>query len=209
MTTDIDSTTNMTRIDVNVTDSRSLRSLLDDLGIQHIKENDDHDIEMMIKEMKKVLKYNIDDVIEGKCDLVVPRMIGIINTVSRCLDGSWMIKLIDPFSKSWILAYVAKEIETVHQGLLVEGNAILLENCSIFINKRPFRRVINIVQRNRIAIYSSRSLVEKENHNSNDNNNDNTNSNNNDNIKCVDINNSDKQLNNANEVIPKKKKSID
>ena len=191
----------MTDIDSkNVVDSGSLRCLLTDLGIHiydNVKENYKNKNDM---ELKKVLKYNIDDVIEGRCDLVVPRMIAIINTVSRCLDGSWMIKLIDPFSKSWILAYVAKEIETVHQGLLVEGNAILLENCSIFINKRPFSRVINIVQRNLIAIYSSkhesRSLVEKENHNSNDYTNDN-------NI------NGDKQLNNANEVIPKKKKSID
>jgi len=191
---------------VNVIDSGSLRCLLTDLGIHiydHVKENDKN-----VKEMTKVLKYNIDDVNEGKCDLVVPRMIAIINTVSRCLDGSWMIKLIDPFSKSWILAYVAKDIETVHEGLLVEGNAILLENCSIFINKRPFSRVINIVQRNLIAIYSSkhesRLLVEKDNDHENDNKYEN------DSIKCVDKSNSDnKLLNNTNEVIPKKKKSID
>jgi hypothetical protein len=205
--TDIDS---MTKNNVNIIDSGSLRCLLTDLGIHiydNVKANDKN-----ITELKKVLKYNIDDVIEGKCDLVVPRMIAIINNVSRCLDGSWMMKLIDPFSKSWIVAYVAKEIETVHEGLLVEGNAILLENCSIFVNKRPFSRMINIVQRNLIAIYSSkhesRSLVEKENDNTNDNNNDNKYEN--DNIKCVDINNSDEQLlNNKNEVIPKKKKSID
>jgi hypothetical protein len=71
--------------------------------------------------------------------------------------------------------------------------------------------MINIVQRNLIAIYSlkheSRSLVEKENDNTNDNINDNKYEN--DNIKCVDINNSDKQLLNNTNVIPKKKKSID
>lgn len=145
------------------------------------------------------LDHNIDDIIQGKCDLVVPRMIAVINTVSRCLDGSWMIKLIDPSSKNGILAYVGKEIEIVHEGLLVEGNTILLENCSIFINKKPFSRMINIVQRNLIAIYTSLKI---------DNNtilNDDNNYVNDNDVNIAVVNDNKSQEN----IITKKKKSID
>jgi hypothetical protein len=123
--------------------------------------------------MKKVLPHNIDDINEGKCDLKIPRIIGIISDVSRCLDGSWIIKLIDPSSKTGINSYVSKECESLHDGLLVEGNSILLENCSIFISKKPFNRMINIVKKNIIAIYTSNNieLIKHENENENIQNN--------------------------------------
>lgn len=128
-------------INVNIADKASWKSLLHDYG----------DV------INSANMYDIDCILKGKCDLVVPRMMAVIQGVSRCLDGSWMIKLIDPSSINCIVAYVAKEVESMDEGLLVEGNTILLENCSIFINKRPFSRMINIVQRNIIAIYSSKN----------------------------------------------------
>lgn len=152
------------------------------------------------------LDHNIDDIIQGKCDLVVPRMIAVINTVSRCLDGSWMIKLIDPSSKNGILAYVGKEIETLHEGLLVEGNTILLENCSIFINKKPFSRMINIVQRNLIAIYTSPKIeLRVIDNNSNTILNDDNNYVNDNDVNIAVVNDNKSQEN----IITKKKKSID
>jgi hypothetical protein len=57
---------------------------------------------------------------------------------------------------------------SIHEGLLVEGNSILLENCSIFISKKPFNRMINIVKRNIIAIYTS-SNIELIKHEENEN----------------------------------------
>jgi len=137
---DIDSTDNNVDTNVNISDKTSWKCLLNDYG-----------------DLVNTNIYNINDILHGKCDLVIPRMMAMIHSVSRCLDGSWMIKLIDPSSSSCIVAYVAKEVESMDEGLLVEGNTILLENCSIFINKRPFSRMINIVHRNIIAIYSSKN----------------------------------------------------
>ena len=152
--------------------NKSWRCLLNSIGIEYNNNNnnnsnDERFLQSLVNDMKKVLPHNIDDINEGKCDLRIPRIIAIISDVSRCLDGSWIIKLIDPSSKTGIISYVSKECEAVHEGLLVEGNSILLENCSIFVSKKPFNRMINVVKRNIIAIYTSNNIELKKNENGN------------------------------------------
>jgi len=152
--------------------NKSWKCLLSSLGIEYNSNNiynqDENLLQKLINDIKKVLSHNINDINEGICDLRIPRIIAIVSDVSRCLDGSWIIKLIDPSSRTGINSYVSKECESIHEGLLVEGNSILLENCSIFISKKPFNRMINIVKRNIIAIYTS-SNIELIKHEENEN----------------------------------------
>ena len=86
----------------------------------------------------------MQDVVEGNCDLRVQRLAALVDRAFRTEDeDAWVVDLVDP-TLAMVRGYLTADAAALHGGILVPGAAVLLENVSIFVNKSPFARYLNV-----------------------------------------------------------------
>ena len=87
--------------------------------------------------------------------LIVPRVLCIVHKPIHHLEDVGVVNLVD--STGCMNGYITCNCLKMHKGIFQAGSAIVLENCSLFINKIPLERHINIHDENVIAVYTNQS----------------------------------------------------
>lgn len=112
--------------------------------------------ESITKSVKmRVHSFTIREILEGNADLRVPRVLCIVHKPIHHLEDVGVVNLVD--STGCMNGYITSNCLKMHKGIFQAGSAIVLENCSLFINKIPLERHINIHDENVIAVYTNQS----------------------------------------------------
>lgn len=130
------------------------RSLLQHLGVDYNHDQNQDEMSQSVAERgfgsdiraqtNSGLQSTVEDVVMGNCDLCVPRLVALVDRAYRAEDeDAWVLDLTDP-TLAVVPAYLTAKTAGRYPGILVPGAAVLLERVSIFVNKSPFARHLNV-----------------------------------------------------------------
>ena len=116
---------------------------IDELDLIFLSQPDPDVLKSSIADrMKKSGISSIISVIQGDRDLQVPRLLVIVQQAVFTAYGMWTLRLLDPTGS--MSAYLSVRATKSHDAITSPGSCLLLQRVSVFVNKVPFERFLNI-----------------------------------------------------------------
>jgi hypothetical protein len=109
-------------------------------------------LELITKRLKRnVYAFTIREILEGNVDLRIPRLLCVVHKAIYHPGDVWVVKLVD--STGCMSGHISCSCFKLFGGFPEAGTVLVLENCSVFVNKIPLERHVNISDENIVSVY--------------------------------------------------------